>query len=560
MAKFPTPDLKYTSDEQEIIEKLEAKYVKNGAPTPLENADDELIKDDIRYIVNKLSWKITCNSACEMDVDKTVHELLDFLSEFSWDAVVVLILAVFAMNHGELLLLRQSTGDNPIAKFLQKLKNPPSSLGSKEDLKLYVEEPLKNLVDQMLGVAEQLVLFKEQASTQKIELNSSVRKVFCIVAYRILQSVVKCISSTMEFVKSGDKYQDFPCKIQRIIRSCRFTAFGDYFKNSKFELEYNGILWTFEKANDVAILLLNIFSAKGNLIRQFDGINKPKNVNLENFQGNTVGFFITEFNVKEEDISVLKDTYNQDKKKGFEVLWIPVVDQSIEWKDELLDDREKVARKMPWWSLTSPLSGNNPVWWYIKQDWQFQRTSMLVVLDKYAKVIHTNALPMVNYWREEAYPFSIETEAKLWKEKSPTITKIIQKIKPLPEFKQGEIICIYGSRDMNWMHEFLCFINHLDVKDVEVKTTTVYVGANRRKQKLQKFETENSIFWSEDMMFRFWRDLENVAASKMIQSRENLEDAIKNEFATILSYDYKEEGTHAGRFLFVISDYMMHEN
>ncbi|KAJ4962637.1 hypothetical protein NE237_022576 [Protea cynaroides] len=565
MAKFPTPDLKYTTDEQEIIEKLEAKYgrknrdvdnkhlmdviknifhscnlVENGVPSLLENADYELMNDDIRYIINKLSWKITCNSACEMDIDKTVHELLDFLSEFSWDAVVVLMLAVFAMNHGELLLLKQSTCENQIAKFLQKLKNPPLSLGSNEDLKLYVEEPLKNLVDQMLSVAEQLVLFKEQALTQKIELSSSVRKVFCIVAYRILQSIVKCISSTMEFVKTGDKYQDFPCKIQRIIRSCRFTAFGDYLKNSKFfELEYNGILWTFKKANDVAILLLNIFLVKGNLIRQFDGINKLKNVNLENFQGNTVGFFITEFNVKEEDFSVLRHTYDQVKKKGFEVLWIPVVDQSIEWKDELLDDHEKVARKMPWWSLASPLSSNNPVWWYIKQDWQFQRTSMLVVLDKYAKVMHTNALPMVNYWREEAYPFSMETEAKLWMAKSPTITKIIQKIKPLPE---GEIICVYGSHDMNWVHEFLCFINHLEVKDVEVKTTTIYVGANRRKQKSLKFETENSIFWSEAMMLRFWRDLENVAASKMIQSRENLVDAIKNEFATILSYDYKEDG------------------
>ncbi|KAJ4963910.1 hypothetical protein NE237_023849 [Protea cynaroides] len=566
MAKFPTPDLEFSADEKEIIEKLEAKYVrknrdvdnkhlmdviknifhscnlvKNGSPSPLVNADYDLIKDDIRYIINKLSWKITCNSACEMDVDKTVHELLDFLGEFSWDAIMVLILAVFAMQHGELVLLKQSTGENPTAKFVQTLKNPPSSLESNEELKLYVEEPLKNLVDQMLGVAEQLVQFKEQASIQKIELNSSVRKVFCIAAYQILQSVVKCISSTMEFGETGDKYRDFPTKIEQITSSCRFTTFRDYLKNSKFfELEYNGIIWTFKNANDVATILLNIFYAKGNLFRQFDGINKLKNVNLENFQGNfTVGFFITEFNVKEEDFSVLKDTYKQVKKKGFEVLWIPVVDQSIEWKDELVDDLEKVARKMPWWSLTSPLSSNNPVWWYIKQDWQFRRTPMLVVLDKYAKVIHTNALPMVNYWREEAFPFSMETEAKLWREKNPTITMIIEKMKPLPE---GEIICVYGSQDMNWVHEFLCFINHLDVKDVEVKIITVYVGANRRKQKLLKFETENSIFWSEDMMLRFWRDLENVAASKMIQSRENLVDAIKNEFATILSYDYKKEG------------------
>ncbi|KAJ4964051.1 hypothetical protein NE237_023990 [Protea cynaroides] len=569
MAKFPTPDLKYTTDEQEIIQKLEAKYerknrdvdnkhlmdviknifhscnlVKNGAPSPPENAENELIRDDIRYIINKLSWKITCNSACEMDVDETVHELLDFLSEFSWDATVVLILAVFAMNHGELLLLKQSTGENPIAKFLKKLKIPPPSLGSNEDLKLYVEEPLKNLVDQMLGVAEQLVQFKEQALTQKIELSSSVRKVFCIAAYRILQSVVKCISSTMEFVKSDDEYKDFPTKIQQIIRSCRFTAFGDCLKNSKFfELEYNGVVWTFKQANDVAKLLFNIFFAKSNPIRQFDGmIKKMKNVSLDDFQGNTVGIFITEFNVKEDDFSVLIDTYNPVKENGFEVLWIPVLDQSIGWKDELLDDLEKVARKMPWWSLTSPLSSNNPVWWYIKQDWQFERTPMLVVLDKYAKVIHTNALPMVNYWREEAFPFSMETETKLWRENSPTIIKIIEKIQPLPQIKQGEIICVYGSHDMSWVHDFLYFTNHLEMKDAEVKTITIYVGTNRRKQKSQKLETGNNIFWSEDMILRFWRDLENVAASKMIQSRENSVDAIKNEIETILSYDDKEEG------------------
>ncbi|KAJ4963434.1 hypothetical protein NE237_023373 [Protea cynaroides] len=568
MAKFPTPELEYSIDEQEIIEKLEAKYVrknrdfeykhlmdviknifhscnlvKNGAPIPLENADYEL-KDDIRYTINKLSWKITCNSACEMEIDKTVHELLDFLSGFSWDATVVLMLAVLAMNHGELLLLKQSTGENRIAKFVQKLKNPPPSLGSNEDLKLYVEEPLKNLVDQMLGVAEQLVQFKEQASTQKIELSSSLRKVFCIATYQIVQSVVKCISSTMEFVKSGDKYQDFPTKIQQIIRSCRFTAFRDYLKNSKFfELEYNGIVWAFKQANDVAKLLLSIFNAKGNLIRQFDGINKMKSVLLDDFQGNTVGFFITEFNVKEEDFSVLKDTYNQVRENGFEILWIPVLDQSIEWKDELLDDLEKVARMMPWWSLTYLLSRSNPVWWYIKQDWQFQRTPMLVVLDKYAKVIHTNALPMVNYWREEAFPFSMETEVMLWREKSPTIIKIIEKIQPLPQIKQGEIICVYGSHDMSWVHDFLCFINHLEMKDAEVKTTNIYVGTNRRKQISKKFgNDQNSIFWCENMMLRFWRDLENVAASKMIQGRENLVDAIKNEFATILSYDEKEEG------------------
>ncbi|CAL5418830.1 unnamed protein product [Camellia sinensis] len=94
------------------------------------------------------------------DAHTTTLALFNILSSYSWDAKVVIALAAFSINWGELWLVHQHYQFNPLAEYLTLFKQPPNLLKEPNSLKPTFEA-LTNLIKAMMDATKCIVEFKK---------------------------------------------------------------------------------------------------------------------------------------------------------------------------------------------------------------------------------------------------------------------------------------------------------------------------------------------------------------------------------------------------------------
>ncbi|EHA8586513.1 putative protein SIEVE ELEMENT OCCLUSION C [Cocos nucifera] len=97
------------------------------------------------------------------DAHATTLSLFNMLSSYPWDAKVVLVLAAFAVNHGEFWLTVQLQTVNPLAKSMSLLKQVPDIIEHTDVLKPRFDT-ISNLIKAMLDVTNCIIEFKELPS------------------------------------------------------------------------------------------------------------------------------------------------------------------------------------------------------------------------------------------------------------------------------------------------------------------------------------------------------------------------------------------------------------
>ena len=141
----------------------------------------------------------------------------------------------------------------------------------------------------------------------------------------------------------------------------------------------------------------------------------------------TVLLLISDLDISHEEVLVLTQIYKDSRIQSdlnYEVVWVPVVDDQRPWNDSQ-DKLEQLRSKMKWHMLQHPELLKPAVVRYLKQEWQFEKKPILVVLDKQGRVTSPNALHMVWIWGNMAYPFTSIKEKALWKEKSWTLELLV---------------------------------------------------------------------------------------------------------------------------------------
>ncbi|KAF9617305.1 hypothetical protein IFM89_035249, partial [Coptis chinensis] len=82
------------------------------------------------------------------------------------------------------------------------------------------------------------------------------------------------------------------------------------------------------------------------------------------------------------------------------------------WTEVEEQELRKVASSMKWyWCQPSMLSRDFSA--YIREEWYFEKKSMMTVLDKQGKIICTDVLQMVETWGALAFPFSSKVVADI---------------------------------------------------------------------------------------------------------------------------------------------------
>lgn len=146
---------------------------------------------------------------------------------------------------------------------------------------------------------------------------------------------------------------------------------------------------------------------------------------------------ISEIDIPTEELAILDQMYTESRQhptrpeSQYEIVWIPVVDQSVPWTEQAQKQFEETQGLIMWHSVHHPSLIDRAVIKYIKEVWKFNQKPMLVVLDPQGKVVNHNAIHMMWIWGSLAYPFTSAREEALWKEESWRIELLADSIDPM---------------------------------------------------------------------------------------------------------------------------------
>ena len=130
-------------------------------------------------------------------------------------------------------------------------------------------------------------------------------------------------------------------------------------------------------------------------------------------------------NLSQEEILVLRKMYKDLKaSKECRIVWLPIVDRSIDWQQTLYKF-ESLQKRMPWYTIQDPATIQPAVIKYIKEEWKYSKKAILVSVDPQGRILNQNAFHTLWIWGISAFPFTAETEEALWKEKSWTLELLV---------------------------------------------------------------------------------------------------------------------------------------
>ncbi|KAM0940821.1 putative sieve element occlusion [Dioscorea sansibarensis] len=520
----------------------------------------------LAYTVHRMSSEMNYKCSIGGDAHATTLALLQSLSNYTWDAKLVVVLAAFAISYGEFWLTTQLHTVNPLAKPLAHLKQLPNMLEHTDILKPRFDA-IDNLMKAMLDVTKCIVEFRELPSEyishEAPEMAMALAHIPTAV-YWTIRGVLACTSQIVGLVGLGHEY------ISSTTEAWELSSLAHKLNNihghlmgqlnfckqqigEKKHMEvYQTLVRLFETIHldNMKVLRALMYSKDDQPI--IHGTTK-KRVSVEVLRRKIVMLFITNLDISHEELFVLiqihNDTHQGKVERQYEIVWLPVIDSHVPWLQSREESFTRLASSMPWYSLVHPSLLDKAVVKYIRDVWHFDKKPLLVVLDPQGKVVCPNALHMMWIWGSLAFPFTSNREEALWKEEIWRLELLVDEIDPtiLQWVTEGRHVCLYGGDNIQWIRSFTTTMRRV-AQDAKVPLEMVYVGRSNPKEKVKKAMSviaaeKLSGYWQDlAMIWFFWVRLESMWHSKMQHGRTVEDDPIMQEVMQILSFDGSEEG------------------
>ncbi|ERN10513.1 hypothetical protein AMTR_s00166p00028130 [Amborella trichopoda] len=157
------------------------------------------------YIYNCI--QVSCECSRDGDAHATALTLFNSLSNYSWEAKVVLVIAAFALSYGEFWLIAQLSIINPLAKSILLVKKF-SDIHEHAETSEPRFEALVSLVKAMLDVTKCIIEFKdlpeEYINSYTLARTLAMMHIPSAV-YWIIRSAVACAAHIIGLIGRGQK-------------------------------------------------------------------------------------------------------------------------------------------------------------------------------------------------------------------------------------------------------------------------------------------------------------------------------------------------------------------
>ncbi|KAJ6949425.1 protein SIEVE ELEMENT OCCLUSION B-like [Populus alba x Populus x berolinensis] len=520
--------------------------------------------DSLSYTIDRISCEIAYKVLGGTDAHATTVSLFNMLTSYSWDAKLVLTLSAFALKYGQFWLVAQISSSNQLAKSMAILRQLPSIMEHPLPLNPYFDA-INNLIEVMMDVARCVVEFNDlplaYISNEVPALSTAMAHIPTAV-YWTIRSVVACTAQINSLTTMGHEFSmstnvawelsTLAHKLSNILDHLRKQLDTCYqFIDEKRDVESFQMLKNlFEMIHiDNMKVLKALIYAKDDIQPLIDGSSK-KRVHLDVLRRKNVLLLISGLDMSNDELSILEQIYNESRHQGarlnsqYEVVWVPIVDRSVQWSDPMKGKFESMQSSMPWFTVYHPSLIEKAVIRFIKEVWHFRNKPILVVLDPQGKVVCPNALHMMWIWGSSAFPFTSLREESLWKDETWRLELLVDGIDPeiLNWIKEGKYIFLYGGDDEEWVRKFTNTARAV-AQAARIPLEMVYVGKSSKREKIRRVIAtitveKLSYVWQDlTMIWFFWTRLESMLYSKIQLGKLDDHDPMMQEIKKLLSYD-----------------------
>ncbi|GFZ03854.1 sieve element occlusion amino-terminus protein [Actinidia rufa] len=505
-------------------------------------AEFDGILEALACVINKISCELSCKCSGGVDAHTTTMAIFNMLSNYSWEAKVVISLAAFAVNYGDFWLVAQLFNTNPLAKSVSLLKQLPDVIEHAVSLKSLFDA-INTLIKAVLDVTKCVVDLKElstQYISQETESTSTAMALIRIAAYWTIRSMVACASMVTSLLCMSYKHLPSPTETWEwlILGQQVGNINGQLFEKRQAAIyEMLVSLFKMDHPDNMRILKALIYS-KDDILPLVDG-STNKTVNIDVLKRKTVLLLISDLDMFTEEVDILAQIYKKRTELNYEIVWLPIVDRSTPWNEENQHKFQQLQLRMPWYTVVKYSLLEPAIIRYIKEVWKFEKKLMLVVLDPQGKVVCLNARHMILIWGNLAYPFTSTRETLLWKENTWSLELLVDDIDSnIPKWiREGKYICLYGGADIEWIRKFTATAKAV-ARTTGIALEMVYVGNRTGKQVTRNItETINaeklSSCWRDDFsIWFFWTRLEIMFFSLIDPEKAVENDSIRNEVSS----------------------------
>ncbi|KDP45230.1 hypothetical protein JCGZ_15095 [Jatropha curcas] len=509
-----------------------------------------IVHEEPAQIINKLSCKISCNCPGENAQETTIMLLEKLLSNYSWDAKLMIAVAAFAVNYGEFYMLTEFYSKNQVSKNLALLKQLQGVMEDNDFLEQFSEaiiELNKAIIVLIQSVLQFNTLPSEYVASNKPPFSTATTDITRAI-YWTIYSVVTCASHIVGLI--GLKNQrtvavmtwellELATKVSSIQ-----TILQSHFCRIKQEIEaYNVLVNLFHSVQDITIIFQALFLIEGRKLSLVKGTTKQK-FEIEVLRDANVLLLISGLDAWEIEIKALDKLFEQLQRKHniqYQLVWIPIVEGQFNEQKFL-----SLQSLMPWYTVKHPSLVKPEVIRYIKEVWKFSKSAILVPVDQKGRAESVYTLDLL--WLKGYLPgllrSSLEKEISLWEEKQLTLDILIHDLYLVDSTKPAPIVCLYGGEDMKWIEEFIAAITR--VKEfTELNIELVYVSKSNTIDQANKaifdFIVTNKIgvYWKaeETKSWRFWTRLESIFSSGLKSGKNAKEDNIMKDVITLLNFN-----------------------
>ncbi|XP_073039011.1 protein SIEVE ELEMENT OCCLUSION B-like [Primulina eburnea] len=433
--------------------------------------DTEIVKL-MAFPINKISNEIICKCTSGTEAHSLTMELLKSLSNYPWDAKVVITFAAFSINYGEFWLIEQLHTKNPLAKNVSTLKDLPSPMEHSSDLRKKFEAVV-DLLTATTKMIHCIIEFKElpslYISRESPEVETATAHI-PIAVYWIIRSLQASASVLLNLIGTGHEYISSTAEsweisslayklsvmlehLQKLLQICK-----ELIVRKKFEDSYTAFKKLMETAHiDNMKVLKGMIRAPDEQRPLYDGSKRsnvgslllPDKKRIDGLKAKYVLLLISDLDLPHEELNILHMIYNQQKMRHeYEVLWLPIVNQtnSLSQSQEL-QFKELKTYNMPCYSVYHPSLIEQVAIRYIQEVWKFVHMPMLVVLDPQGKPSNLDALPMMWIWGSLAFPFAKARETTLWSENTWNIELLADFIdQRIPDWEYYDYVWYFWVR------------------------------------------------------------------------------------------------------------------
>ncbi|XP_052204381.1 protein SIEVE ELEMENT OCCLUSION B-like isoform X2 [Diospyros lotus] len=569
-------------DVQPLLDVVE-DIIQHANGTWVSGKDDTVSQGDLICKLDNLPYdaikKVSCEFSRKCSGAPNTIKVFQSLESYSWEAKAVITLAAFAVNYGSYCLIAQLYNkSNPFAKSVAFLQLSPKIL-KRNPLNLKFEELMKIVVI-IFGLIKDIVKAKIQSE--------SVYKDYLVKAVSLsILGIVACASQMMDTVGTQKEYKpadQMEARKFEMLLPFGFMPFrfkptdqtevqklSDLLKNigntrsnlkedldkwtQKIEENFKKLKKLFEKTKTDNVEILNtLFSSKDNQAPLYNpSTNAEENLNNK-LSGRYVMLYISSLeHTLEDEYSNLGDKY-KNRSTLYEIVWIPIVDESASWNKEMEKKFKEIQKSMPWYSISDPSKLDKAVIKYIKAIWNFTGKSLLVVLDPHGDFVKADDVKTFWIWEKSVFVLESEsTENKLeqvWK--GTTIQLLQDTMDPfLTEWIDvKKYIFLFGGDDANWIQEFLDAVYKV-AKATRIDYVTAYVGKNIMNWEAHEEILNEQVEFNEETLYAFgskkslsafWDTLQGIWQKKMDTGESMVDETTMKDIETLLSFDMSGEG------------------